>query len=251
MSRVDYSGERDDSGLLEHFNDHRRHAPEVAQSLPDWFIGDEIALVERYVNGELKLAIRRVDGGPRYDGVVIEACPEGRKFQTFGAGARRGGDGGRTDADGEESFVLPYHVEVMQSEKTIIPSTVRFQIFDDASRAIREPLFAFRHVQWINKIVEGRINGKVAISTRFFSVAPREGGSEQIEAGTHRIDDRTDFCAEDKGQGRIDPKLDQLLSHLRVRLFDQGIRWTVDPGFEALLKTFEMGYGPVGSGISV
>jgi hypothetical protein len=36
-----------------------------------------------------------------------------------------------------------------------------------------------------------------------------------------------------------------------VRLFDQGIRWTVDPGFEALLKTFEMGYGPVGSGISV
>ncbi len=177
--------------------------PMIEFVLPDWFIGDEVALVENYINGHLKLAIRRVNGGPRHYGVIMES--------------------NRDDLHVNKSFVLPCHVEVAQ--ETVIPSAVRFQVFDDDSRALREPVFAFRHVQWINKILEGRINGKVAVSTRFFAVATRER------------------------QCRIDPEFEEFLSHLWVKLFDQGVRWAVDPGFEALSKAFEMGYGPIGSRI--
>jgi hypothetical protein len=66
MNPVDYDRERDSSQLLELFDDHRRHAPEVAECFRDWFIGDEIAFAERYAEGHLKLAVRSIDIGPRY-----------------------------------------------------------------------------------------------------------------------------------------------------------------------------------------
>src|SRR5215210_2327149 len=68
---------------LEFLNDQSRQSPEVTQYLPDWFIGDQVSFVKGYVEGHLKLAIRRVNPGSRYYGAIPEARPRGNKFQSL------------------------------------------------------------------------------------------------------------------------------------------------------------------------
>jgi len=205
----------------------------------------QAGFVERYLNGDMEIAIRRIDVGPPYYGALFEAGPNVGKPKS--SGVRFGGDNHRTgqEMDSDQLLMFAQNVELVKHEEKVIPSSVRLQLFEDLHFDKGKPLFTFSHVFWVPKRVDGRINGKMAFSTGRLAVPYCERGGQQIEAASNAIYDGADARIDSAGQSSIDFELKELLSHFRVRLFDNQIRGSLDPGFERLFDNWELGYGPI------
>jgi hypothetical protein len=226
---------------IEHCDDRLRRAREIAECCNNWFADDHAAFAKRYVKGDLKLVFRRVDIDPREYGIVFEARPNGAELQpmakSFGRPNYRAGD----DFHAYETSVFAGHVEIMQCEEQIIPSTIRFQRFDSDAFTLGQPLFVFYPIYGVDKVIEGSEKGKVSFSARRYAIASSERRSKQIETTAGAVYDSADLGINEIGKWRIDSQFEELLPNLRVKLLDQIIRVSVKPGSESLLKPWEVG----------
>jgi hypothetical protein len=236
---------------LEQSDDRLCRASELAEYGHDWLHRKKVGFVERYLSGDQKIVIRRVDVGPPYDGAILEARPHRRKLKSLPVRRRRDDEVVGREMDADKLFVFPLYVEVVESEEQIIPSTVRLQSFDDFKVDVGQPLFSFCHVLWVGKRINGRIDGEMAIGTRRLSVPYGDGGCEQVKARSGTVDDCANISVGGGGKLPIDLKLKELLAHFRVRLFNEQIGVTLEPGFEFLFEGWELGSGPIDSGIRV
>jgi hypothetical protein len=153
--------------------------------------------------------------------------------------------------DADKSRVFSRYVEVVEWEEKVIPSLVRLETFDDSVLDRGKPLFAFSRRQRVDEVHDASGNRKMPISIRRFAVALGKGSSEQIETGPGAVDDRTNGGIDRAWEGQIDLELKEFLLHLRVRIFDQQIWWSTEPGFYGLFDFWDVGSGPIDCGISV
>lgn len=239
------------SSSFKSLDDRVREAGELAQRSNDWLVRDQISFIERYVSGDLKIAIRRVDTGRPNYGAICEARPMCGESEALSVGLWRNHDHTRVQIDLQKPLMLSPHVELVQGEKKIVPSLVWAQCFDDLQIASRKPLFAFSHTLRHAEPFERVIDRKVRISTWHYAVACGECGREQVEACSDAVNRSSGPRIEGGSERPIDFELEQLFARLRVGIADKFIGWCVEPGFEFLLDRWELGTGPVNSAIGV
>jgi hypothetical protein len=148
--------------------------------------------------------------------------------------------------------VLSSDVELVECEQGIIPSRIRLQRFEDVSGVGREGLYQFITFESpLGKL--GGVGGdrKIHFMPPKYRVALGNRHGEQVEATADTIDDSTRLGVEDGWKGLNITELNEVLSHLRVSLSDETIMFVVDPGFEPLFECWDMGYGPVDTGLGV
>lgn len=243
--------ERDRPVSLKSLDDRVGKSSEFAEGGDNRLIREKFSFVERYISADLKIALRRVDAGPRYYGAIFEARPDHGKMKAANMGFGRDGDGTRDKMDANQPFMFPRNVELVECEEKVIPSLVRLQIFDDSQIGSGQPLFSFSHVYWVEKLIDGRVNGKAGVTTSFFAIACGNGGAKEIKASADAVDGRPDSGIDGWRQSSVHLELEELLSHFRVRLFDKQIRGFIEPRFDHLLQNWELGFGPVNGGIGV
>lgn len=236
---------------LETLDDAVRKTDELVERWNHWLARQNLNLIERYLGGDTKLAIRRVDVGPPYYGAILEPWPLSWHAESLLLCRRGDNNAARGEGHSDEPIVFSCHIEAMDSVKQIVSTRVRLQTFDDRPIRRGEPLFAFCHVQRVNEALVRPINRKVMIGSSRYAVATRERCGQQVEAGSDAIDNCSDARVVAGWQASIDFQLKQLLPHLRVRFFDQQVWGVVEPGLESVLEGWEMGSGPVNGPVGV
>lgn len=231
-------------------NDRLRRSHELAQRGRDRLSG-QWSFGERYLSGNAKLAVCRVDGGPRYYGAVLEARPLSGELKALPKSERVRDELGRQELDSNKPLVLPHDIEMVEWKDKIVPSVVRFQAFDDLDVPGSQPLFSFLRASRINELGKRIIDGKVALSVWRLAVPDSDCRGENIKACSGAVDDRTDMGVESGRQWPVDFELEELLSNLRARLLDQQVCWRIAPGFEFLLNHWDLGSSPVDCAVGV
>lgn len=236
---------------LEKLDDRVRQADELVERWDNWRRRQTLGFVERYLSGDTKIAIRCINTGPAYHGAILESRPLAGHPQALRPSGRGDHYSERHQVYADEPVMFPCHIEAMNGVKHVIPTRVRFQTFYD--RAIRrgEPLFAFRFVHRVNEVLVAGVKRKMVVGSWRYAVAPREGCGQQIKTGADAVDHGPDSRIQACGQSLVYLQLQQLLPHLRVRLFNEEIWGAVEPGLEGMLEGVEVGSGPVDGPIGI
>ena len=153
----------------------------------------------------------------------------------------------------QQTFMLPYDVEVMEEPQRLVPSVVRFERFDGGSLFVRKPLFSFFVIDpqyWIDHGEFASEDWKMPIAIRSFAVALGEGARNEIEGASQRVNDRPDPSIERQGKRLFLNSYNQIIARLRVSLTHLAIGASLSPFVEGLLEQWDLGYGPVDSGLS-
>lgn len=142
-------------------------------------------------------------------------------------------------------------VELPHGIEKIISSLIRFEIFYDVSFGLGQPLFALDSSYRIETTLPGLEDRKVSICARTFAVADREGCGQQVKTGVDSVDDNADLDAERERKRCFFDSYDKLIASLRIALADNAIWLATLPLNEALLKDWDVGFGPLDSGLGV
>jgi hypothetical protein len=87
--------------------------------------------------------------------------------------------------------------------------------------------------------------------TRFYAVSCGEGGGEEIKSAASGIDDCASVANDERVDGALLMSYQNLISGVRIRLYDKFIWAASLPGKEALLQDWDLGYGPINRGLGV
>lgn len=221
-----------------------------------WCVNEPKArFVKRYLQGDLGIAFRRNEarssGETQQDGFVFVVAPDA----LHSGKEHRQRNLSWPWSDFDKPFMFTQNVELMQGVQMPVTSAIWFQRFDRADFGLRQPLFAFDAflypMQIAVKVSRKLPNGKVGILARLHAIPTSERRRKQVERAPHRINDRPDLGVED-GIG-ITKAIDhqKFAGSLRIRLCDDRIWAFIDIGDGTLFKDWDLGYGPVESGLSV
>jgi hypothetical protein len=241
------------SGGVEQFDDGIRKTRELVKRLNNRLARNRAGLVERCLQGEVKLAIRCVDVGGRYNGIILESRPTPHEFQTCFDGAGDDSHPLRRCANPNQSAMFPRNVDIVEGdEKRVIPSTPRFQTFYNGPIGIREPLYLFTsRVFSFEEISAAGADWKPSVFYTGMAIAPRKDVDEHIQTAAETVNDCPDLGIENT-RGHFDiAEANDFLSHLRVRFFGDTVGAFITPGFKPRAKVFELGYGPINACLSV
>ena len=219
---------------------------ELPHERDGWLIHyPEGRFIEHYLAGEICVAVIQREHGVRrkshQHGFVIQALPI-RAPTRHTEVAKAGNYWPSID----QAFVLPHDIELMEGIKQSVPSLVRFETFDFGDLALGKPLFFFDALYGEQKIPSQFVDGKVRFRTRLYAVALGEGGSEQIQGASRRVNDRADIRNHDRVKRKRLIGDNELFASLRIWLYGQFIRASVVPFRESFLKNWDLGAGPVG-----
>jgi hypothetical protein len=247
---------REFSWLVEHSDDFSAALSKRAERQDDMAEGEPTSgLVESYLQGKKCIAFRRAEkftlSETVQDGFTIHA------FQGFRAANSHLGRSEHEVADyvgacGEQTFMLPQDVQLVQGPDGFIPSLIRLQRFDRGSLALGKPLFAFNAInpgQGINHALSGIENRKMSFRIRFFAIALCQGGGKQIKTATERIETRAEPSIECERQRGLLNSYYNIAVRLRITLADDGIGESPLPFDQALLDQWDLGYGPLDASI--
>jgi hypothetical protein len=240
-------------GCVEPLDDRVRKARELVKRSDDQFTRNGPNLIERYVKGDLNIACIFVGVGRRHYGVVLKACPNATKFDPTPSGCASDHNELRRGRDSDQAPVLPQYVEIVESdEHGVIPSTPRFQIFDECLISSGKPLYRFTsRVFPMEELIAAGANGKTSIFWCRMAVALGEGVYENVQAAADCVNDEPNLGVNDGRRQLNIAKANNLLAHLRAKFFGETIRGVLTPGYEPPLQRIELGFGPVNIGLSV
>jgi hypothetical protein len=217
----------------------------------------ESGFAQNYVNNRKHIAFRIRSDSP-YGGFVLQARDDVHPDDTLTcnrhAAVADHNDARHALGSGEKPFMLPQYVELVQGPNGVIPSLVRFERFDSSAIGSRKPLFAFWSVnspKWINHAEFGTKDWEMPFMIRSFPVACGERDSQQIEGATQGIDDRTNPRVERERKRNLLNSYKQIISGLRIRLFDNAIGVSLLPFEKAVLQKWDLGFGPIDGSLSV
>src|SRR6516162_9962014 len=196
--------------------------------------------VEGYLQAEMGKGVRQrerpIRNRPQY-GFIIKALHPGHsgkhKRPLSASGVSEFQMKSRINAGADEPFVLATDVEIVEGPDGIIPSFVRLERFDDRLFTLGKPFFAFNALQRINHMLIGGEDRKMRIFARLHAIACGQGGSEQVERTSQRVDDCTNPSVERAWQ-RIEVGYSQLAVGIRVQLEPEFMRVIVNPTAESL-----------------
>jgi hypothetical protein len=149
--------------------------------------------------------------------------------------------------------MLPHYVEIVESdEHGVIPSTPRLQFFDDRLIGSGKPLYRFTSgVFACREIGAVPANGKVRIFGCHVAIALGQSVDEDIQAAPDGVDDEADFRIDDRRRQFYIAQANNLIAHLRIKLFGPAIGGILTPGYEPGLENAELGFGPLNARVSV
>lgn len=244
----------ENSRLIEKPDDRAGQAAELTQRFNDWTHPrhSKIGLAERYARGELYYGVRLPFGDYAQYGFVIGAseiplsCVGVSPLYRHVALQEVG-----LNFDLEKAFVLPNNVEAMEGEKKVIPSFIRFEIFDDATFGVGKPLYEFVPlVSAFCKNLGAINNGKVNLFAARYAEPHSESTSENIEAASENVDVGASLDHERERQRLFVSRYYDIIRGITWRIYNDHINVDIDPRFESLLKGWELGYGPVNGSLS-
>jgi hypothetical protein len=218
-----------------------------------WIMGyPEGGFIEKYLSGNVCVAFRRVEtslAAFEQDGFVIQRAPSGLDLAcvSFSDIAFR-----YKGINDDQSFMLSQNVQLMDGVEEWVPSFVSPRSFDCGSFAGSDPLFYFHHFDGFQKVCGGLFDGEMGVAIGFHAVAHQNGGHKQIKRGSSGVDDSPNIALNEgveRGSEISDKQL--FVSAIRIELYDRLIWAAPLPGFESIFQDWDLGYGPVGCGLSV
>lgn len=241
------------SSRVKHFDDASASRYELTKPGNCWFISQPKAcFVERYLRNEIGIALRNreiwgVGRVTNQDGFIWKVAPFLPRAMNNNSQVRLSNF--RHDID--EPFVLSEIVQAQYGEEVRIPSLVRFERFDSGDLGFREPLFIFDSFQVAQKVLPISMNWEVGFSVRYYAISVRERCRDHIKRTSASVDDRANISVDDGIEWNPFSRYKQLIAGIRIRLESERIWAFLLPGAEALLKDWDLGFGPIDGGISV
>jgi hypothetical protein len=174
---------------------------EISENSPCWLVGSQQGgLIEKYLSGELCIALRRVKPGAsensKQNGFVIHALEAG--FYT--ALPPWDLDAGNFRLHTQQPLMFSQNVELVEGIQKMVPSFVSLCAFDCGSLCGGYPLFAFHHYYGSQKIIGALPNREVSVAIGFFAVALNQGRHEQIKGSPNGINDCSSIPPESTGR---------------------------------------------------
>jgi hypothetical protein len=210
--------------------------------------------VERYIQGHVNIALRRTQRAKGDYSLILESGPTRPAGKAGCGGIPFNAYASRRYVHTNQSLMLSDDIELMESEEFVIPSRVRLQRFDDSSFALSEPLFAFASMysmDGIHEVIGVVPDWKVRVSGWRFAIAPGEGSAQQIEAAANAVEHNPDFCIDNWREGFHICKDENNSFSIGAKLFNDSIWFTCPEGLDSFLQRWQLGLGPIDSGISV
>ncbi len=209
------------------------------------------SLIERYLDANIYLAIRRRAISPRKYGFLIKAAlplpiddlgiPEPKK--TYPAWP---------DESPEKPPVFPGQIEIMECNKCIIPSRVWPQVFEDGLIDQGKPLYLFEDFAgWISPISGTLPDGKICALGTTHAVACGQGAHQQIKTAPDAMNDDPRLRIDNWIEGFDVAQTVKLFSRLRIGIYSDGIEFLSFPGNNTFLQDWDLGYGPVDCSFSI
>jgi hypothetical protein len=240
------------SNLRELCDKRKNSLGEYSESENGWLVGyPEGGLIEKYLSGNMAIAWRRAEplgGNAVEDGFILQILQRPRNSPTE-CGDVCCGDLG---VYYQKPLVLSQNIEFVNRVKNAIPSIICFCAFDRGSFDGGNPLFVFEHLNGSLKIGGVFPYGEMGVAVRFFAVARKQRGQQQIKRGSCRIDD----CPNVSINERV--KRDMRIGYQPIPLFIDRIRlsdnsvWALPlPGNETILQDWDLGLGPIDGSLSV
>jgi hypothetical protein len=172
---------------------------ETWQEGKGWLVDEpKGGLVKRYLSGNVAIALRRRKSAgsrePIQNGLIFQHLIMQRKSGTLGLDR----EGHNPRLNRNQPLVFTPYIELMEGIKEKVTSFVGFEWFDSGLFALGEPLFAFDSDLGVDEIVQGAEDWKVGRFARLYAVACGQGGGEQVEAASDRVNNGTDFSVDNK-----------------------------------------------------
>jgi len=227
---------------VEHFNDRVRQVRKLVQrcnNLPAWEV---VGFAQAYLRGEINVGLRCTLGEETDFGFIISA-------------ARRPTDSGNdawSGVHGQQTLMLSHNVEHMKGVKQLIPSLVRFQLFDDISFRCGERLYEFTPLVVSPGEFLGAVgNREVSVVNKRLAVAVSERRSENVETASDRVEVSASFDLESQRQRLFFNRHEGIVRGMKWLLSDGHVQVLIKPNIKALLEGWELGFGPTDRGLGV
>ncbi len=237
---------------VEQFDDRTRQARELTERSNYLFRFGRSRFTERYARNELELVVRPPFGEEAKYGFLIypkRSYSYRNEINPFSP-TNRQASGQYIHID--EPAVLPNDVEVMEGEQRLVPSLIRFQRFDDHALGRGQPVYEFTSlVASASEDCLAVNDGEISVFRLTYAVAIGEGGSENIEAASDRIDVCTKLDIERAREKRFFDSYYDIVSRWRWRIFNTNINVESEPGFNPFSERFQLGFGPINASLSV
>jgi len=210
-------------------------------------------LREAYLRGDIGIAWRRTETGADWEAPKRGFLLKVNRLAPNALESRKSRypRGGNTGLHRNEPLVLSQDIELVQGPQKRISSLVWPECFDRRLLALGKPLFAFNTLQGVDHVLLRSEDWKVRFLTRFYAVACGESGSEEIEGAADGIDDHAGVGANERINGAVLASYQQLVSGVRIWLYDEFVWARPLPGEEALLQDWDLGYGPIDGSLGV
>jgi hypothetical protein len=235
-------------------NDAIRNAREFTERCNNFPVFEVAGFIQAYLHGDLKLGMRNALGEkPEYGFVISAANPTGNDWREGSLHFDPYDTQLRWEyIDGQKALMLSHNVEQMEGVKQFIPSTVRFQRFDDRTFPLGERLYEFTPLVAVAGEDGSTVDdGKISIVNKALAVAISERRSEDIEAASDSINVGAGLDLECQRQWRFLNSNDDIVRGIRWQLFDDHLNVFIEPSIKARFEGWELGYGPIDRGLGV
>lgn len=238
--------------MIEELDDRSRMASELVEHSNRWHVGwEKVGFIDRYLRGELNIGLWAPLGDQPYNGFVVSVREPRRNGGDIGGGTNTLNTKASGDDFGiEASEVFSTDIELMEEPQKVVPSLVRFERFYNPSFGIGESLYEFAPLDSLKCDGVGS-NGEVhLVFSHLVAAKPfKEAVCQHIKGATNGVDIDSKFDVEPQGEVFSAEDCQNIVLNMRLRLFDTRVEVIFHPSVELLLKGWEIGYGPVNSGL--
>lgn len=239
-------------GMTNLADDLDNRSCEIVKHCADVLARERAGVLESYLQGNVEIVLRRIDVGGRHYGLVFKACPSRGENESLvddlGCDTKTRRQRGNVD----QAPVLPLNVQCVEGPQGIIPSVPRLQLLNSRLIRVGQKLYLFTsRVLTREKRALILANGELGIFWTRVAISDSQPVGQQVKGASDAVEDCSRLGVEDCGEFFGDLEPNQFFANLRVIVSYEGVRATLAPGFGMKTEGFELGYGPVNSGLGV
>ena len=226
-----------------------------------FFRRKDFGFIENYMEGRMWIALRHVFGDKSDYGFAVYLDEFSGQFERtpfLGGWPKHSHDSGISPCGVclNKPLVLSQNVELVQSANTRIAarSVIRLDRFNYGPVVGGEPPFEFWGVQSpfrVKKVGLGIEEREVSIDVRLYAHRASAKCRRQIEATSHGIDNCSGLCINEPWERLALASHEAIARSINIELFDCGVRASFEPGFDSAVQDWQLGYGPLYSGIGI
>ena len=183
-----------------------------------------VGLAQKNLGHDFSIAFLRMESTSRkaiQDNFVIHMPKDMLKFrhQFHEMGLSNGG------FHGQKPFMFSDYIKPMDRVQNGVSIFVSSCLLDRDGFGLRNPFFAFEHRYGVQKLGLGASKGELGLSIRLNTMTNEKSGHEDIQGGSHRIDDSPNITLNERIKlctGIGDEQLPFRI--VRIRLYDYVVR---------------------------